>query len=847
MTDDYAGNTSTTGTVAIGGHVTGSVETAGDKDWFQVTLSAGTTYLFDLRGIDGGGGTLGSSLLTQPYLSLYDPRGLYVRATSSGGTGGDPQLTYTATVSGTFYLGVDELFRTGTGTYTLRASTSTSPTPTPTPTASDDVAANSSTTGRAVIGGSTAGRIESAGDNDWFAITFTAGTSYRINLDGTTSQGLLDPYLRLYNSSGTLVGTDDDSGTGLSSQLTYVPATTGTYYIGASSSSWLSSGTGGYNVTVATTSAPTPAPSPTPTSGDDFAGNNSTAGRAVIGGSTGGRIESASDNDWFAITFTAGTSYRLNLDSAASQGLSDPYLRLYNSSGTLVGSDDDGGTGLNSQLSYAPTTTGTYYVSASSYGSGTGAYNVTISTTSTPTDDFSANSSTTGRAVIGGSTAGRIESAGDNDWFAITFTAGTSYRLNLDSAASQGLSDPYLRLYNSSGTLVAWDDDSGSGLNSQLSYAPTTTGTYYVGASSASWLSSGTGGYNLTLSTSTVTTATDDFAANSFTTGRVAVGGSTAGRIESSGDSDWFAVTLTAGTAYRMNLDAASSGGLSDPYLRLYDGNGTPLSSDDDSGSGLNAQLSYTPTSTATFYLAASSSAVFSTSTGSYTLSIASAQVVSSTSDASRFNIDIQYTGSSQYRAAFANAVARWESIVTGDLPSVTNARYGNIDDLLIIASIGSIDGVGGTLGHAAPSGLRSSGLPYLGIMEFDSADIDQLIASGRFEGVILHEMAHVLGLGTLWDTFSLISPTNEYQYVGSTALSAWRVVSTNPNATYVPLETEGGAGTAGAHWLESILGDEIMTGYVDMVMPFSIVTVGSLADLGYVVDYSRADTFFIV
>jgi hypothetical protein len=39
----------------------------------------------------------------------------------------------------------------------------------------------------------------------------------------------------------------------------------------------------------------------------------------------------------------------------------------------------------------------------------------------------------------------------------------------------------------------------------------------------------------------------DDYAASLSTTGSVAVGGSTTGNIETSGDVDWFAITGTAG------------------------------------------------------------------------------------------------------------------------------------------------------------------------------------------------------------------------------------------------------------------------------------------------------------
>ena len=37
--------------------------------------------------------------------------------------------------------------------------------------------------------------------------------------------------------------------------------------------------------------------------------------------------------------------------------------------------------------------------------------------------------------------------------------------------------------------------------------------------------------------------------------------------------------------------------------------------------------------------------------------------------------------------------------------------------------------------------------------MQFDVADMAKLISNGTLQSVVLHEMGHVLGIGTLWDT----------------------------------------------------------------------------------------------
>ena len=60
-----------------------------------------------------------------------------------------------------------------------------------------------------------------------------------------------------------------------------------------------------------------------------------------------------------------------------------------------------------------------------------------------------------------------------------------------------------------------------------------------------------------------------------------------------------------------------------------------------------------------------------------------------------------------------------------------------------------------------------------------------------------------------------------------------------------MPLETGGGPGTAGAHWSEAAFGNELMTGFISGIPdPLSTVTIGSLQDMGYTVNYSAADAY---
>eukprot|EP00978_Attheya_sp_CCMP212_P040435 scaffold220721_cov37-Attheya_sp.AAC.1 len=118
-------------------------------------------------------------------------------------------------------------------------------------------------------------------------------------------------------------------------------------------------------------------------------------------------------------------------------------------------------------------------------------------------------------------------------------------------------------------------------------------------------------------------------------------------------------------------------------------------------------------------------------------------------------------------KAIFDAAAKRWTEIVQ----KTTNGR--NLR-LVIAASGPRIDGPGRILGQAGPTRLRPSDrLPVAGIMEFDRADLAALERDGSLKDVILHEMGHVLGIGTLWETKNLLrgTTTTNPQYVGANAM----------------------------------------------------------------------------
>jgi len=220
--------------------------------------------------------------------------------------------------------------------------------------------------------------------------------------------------------------------------------------------------------------------------------------------------------------------------------------------------------------------------------------------------------------------------------------------------------------------------------------------------------------------------------------------------------------------------------------------------------------------------------------------------------DRGRYNIDFKYIVpvTPEQEKVFEDAAARWERIIINDEPSITGtipsaftgfppAVDGTLDDIIIEVALAPIDGPGGILGQAGPRFVRTSNfLPISGLMFFDVDDLAFLDQLGLFEEVIVHEMGHVLGVGTLWDTQpffdrNLVEVTaNGPYFSGKKANVFWNAEG---GTDELPIEADFGPGTAFSHWDEATLNNELMTGFLNLgENPLSRITAGSMRDLGY-------------
>ena len=228
--------------------------------------------------------------------------------------------------------------------------------------------------------------------------------------------------------------------------------------------------------------------------------------------------------------------------------------------------------------------------------------------------------------------------------------------------------------------------------------------------------------------------------------------------------------------------------------------------------------------------------------------------------DANEFNIQIDFSGkwTASQQAIVTWAADFYSQIITADIHDDTDLSGKLVDDIVISVSTARIDGngnplFGNVLAQTGNIVVRDPGaidqwLPLTASITLDSTDLKSTAFADAWDDIILHEMGHALGfIGAIFDQLGLTDGSGNF-------------TGTNATAAYgglVPLENDGGSGTAGSHWDETgfmpdgvQMSNELMTGYF---VPgeqtyLSDTTVGALADLGYTVqDPSVGSSYLVV
>ena len=515
MTDDYTATIQTEGTVAVGATASGNIESASDRDWFEVELVAGRTYTIDLRGARTDNGTL-----NDPYLyGIHDADGNLITGTTDddGGGNNNSRVTFTATVSGAHYIAAGA-HAGNRGTYELEvtdtavADTTSPPDPTPDTVSPPDTTsppdADATRAGATDLGDITAlggprfsrGTVDGDADRvDYYQFTLTAAKRVGLGL----RQQDADADLFLEDADGAVLYSSTTSGMGKEKIEETLLA--GTYYVRVEAQA---------------------------------AGVNAHVVRYGVSAPDADRVAELQQQS-VTVTNAAPTFVQQGYTFALAENADGSTNRI--SLGTVAATDPEGtalayslvGAGgsfaidaTSGELFYAGSgedfesgTTQFTLTARASDGSETADTTVTVNVTdveepvavdppvsqpqeaapqtvSEPEDeDFSQDTSTSGRVVVGETATGNIGRGGDRDWFAVELVAGRTYTIDLRGRATEDgtLRDPFLKgIHDADGNLIAGtkNDDGGHRLNSQVTFTATASGAHYIAA--GAWHGRGT-------------------------------------------------------------------------------------------------------------------------------------------------------------------------------------------------------------------------------------------------------------------------------------------------------------------------------------------------------------------
>jgi hypothetical protein len=462
--DDYGSNLTGAGLLTVGGQQTGSFEAPGDSDAFWVSLDAGKSYTFSASGANDAAGTAPHIGLT--LYGVYN--GQTYKLDSSVAGAGSFSATASLGPNAVYYVvAADRDALHGSGGYVIKAGVM-----------ADDYQANPGGAGSIAIGAGANGVLNAAGDIDWFKADLKAGQSYTFILDGTQGSlgfDIVDDKGNVVSGGKSLLA---DGGT----MLAYTPASAGSYYV------QIKGGTGAYQLQAALSEP------------DDYSATAKTSAVLPDAGSIKGRLEIAGDHDWIKVHMEAGKAYTFGI--AASIDSVDPQLvtgfDLLSGDGATLAFGSSRFDSHDQTLTYRPATTGDYYIQVAG-SAGLARNDYTITSYAQPKDAVAGDASTTGLLAAGLKETGKIDSAGDLDWYQLDLKGGETYTFVMAAAGSGGgtLGDAHgvadLWLYTAGGGSVGH----GTATDTQgatLVFSPTVNGTYYLQAGSTGL---NTGSYTL--------------------------------------------------------------------------------------------------------------------------------------------------------------------------------------------------------------------------------------------------------------------------------------------------------------------------------------------------------------
>jgi hypothetical protein len=527
-------NSSTTANSLVSGvEMQAQLSSSSDQDWFEIDASGGTTITVDFA-------------WDWNYSSDYFQVAILDSAQAilaNAATGGDLTLHTTAPTNGTYYVRIQDDDHYKGDMYAIRTTLTSAP---PAETEQN----NSSTTANSLVSGvEMQAQLSSSSDQDWFEIDASGGTT--ITVDFAWDWNYSSDYFQvaILDSAQAILA---NAATGGDLTLHTTAPTNGTYYVRIQDDDHYKGDM--YAIRTTLTSAP-----PAETEQNN---SSTTANSLVSGVEMQAQLSSSSDQDWFEIDASGGTT--ITVDFAWDWNYSSDYFQvaILDSAQAILANAATGG---DLTLHTTAPTNGTYYVRIQDddhYKGDMYAIRTTL-TSAPPAETEQNNSSTTANSLVSGvEMEAQLSSSSDQDWFEIDASGGTT--ITVDFAWDWNYSSDYFQvaILDSAQAILA---NAATGGHLTLYTTAPTNGTYYVRIQDDDHYKGDMYAIRTTL-TSAPPAETEQN--NSSTTANSLVSGvEMQAQLSSSSDQDWFEIDASGGTT--ITVDFAWDWNYSSDYFQV--------------------------------------------------------------------------------------------------------------------------------------------------------------------------------------------------------------------------------------------------------------------------------------
>ena len=377
-----------------------------------------------------------------PMLSLYDSQGNMINSDDNNRDGIDPLLITTIPEDGNYCLEVNTFgFETGPFSISMVEGSVFCP-------GAGQINLSDTVTGSVADGRRTC-----------YQVNGVAGTSYTFTVNSPTST---DTVLELYDATGVMLDSDDDSAGYPNPMLSFTPSDAGTYYIVIRG--YGTGSAGEYEMTLS-----------------EGPRGCSDALPIQLGDIVNGTVQ-ADQETCYVFDGTGGVTVQFDVDSYA-----DTVLVLYDEEGNELFYNDDGGEGLNPRIRALLPYSGRYYIAVHGYASNTGSFTLSFQIAPEVEDVF-ANptflpANTRLRGVITEADYFYNETLSFTNYghaYYFDGTGGQTIQIDVFADSLGSEIDPIVYLFDSNGIYLVSDDDGGIDYDSQLVYTLPSSGRYYV-------------------------------------------------------------------------------------------------------------------------------------------------------------------------------------------------------------------------------------------------------------------------------------------------------------------------------------------------------------------------------